>query len=131
MIRQLATRIVAAELHAHKGDEPAQCLSRVFRRLHDMVTPVVGDLGFAAVLKRAVWLSARSADAEGFPAETGLSEADLGALVEKAGATRTTRWVEEIVHEVLMLLNSFLGEKLTLRLVERAFPTSMKGGPAE
>jgi hypothetical protein len=125
-IRDLAARIVATGLHDHRELEMPQRLGKFFSRLRDIWTPMVGELGFAAVLKRAVWLAARSAEAQGFPADAALTEADFRALVEKAGADRTVRWAEEIVQQALSLLMSFLGERLTLRILERTYPGSAK-----
>jgi hypothetical protein len=121
-IRDLAARIVEADFEGRRHAEVARSLAKVFERLHDILAPMVGELGYAAVMKRAVWLAARTADAAGFPAETGLAERDLIPMVEGAGAARAVRWAEQIVEQAISLLHSFLGAPLTMRLIERAFP---------
>jgi hypothetical protein len=130
-IRDLALRVVAVSLNGHGESDTAATLAKLFKRLHDVVAPMVGELGFGAVIKRAVWLAARTANAAGFPAETGLDQSDLVPLIERAGPQRTLRWAEEIVDQTLALLHSFLGEKLTLRLAERAFPLAFRRAAAE
>jgi hypothetical protein len=113
-------------LEGREGLEAARGLARALQRLHDMLVPMVGELGFAALIKRAMWLAARTADAAGFPAEIGLAEKDLVKLVEAAGTARTVRWAQQIVEQALTLLYSFLGEPLTRRLIERAFPPTAR-----
>jgi hypothetical protein len=130
-IRELAIRVVAVSIDGHAEPDTAATLAKLFKRLHDTVAPMVGELGFAAVIKRAVWLAARTASAAGFPAETSLDQSNLAPLVGRAGAERTRRWAEEIVDQTLALLHSFLGEKLTLRLAERAFPLAFRHAAAE
>jgi hypothetical protein len=125
-IRELATHIVGAELVHYGEAERSQAFAKVFERLRDVLAPMVGELGFSAVVKRAVWLTARNGHGKGFPAETGFAIDELKVLLEREGLAHTARWAVNIVEQSISLLNSFLGESLTLKMVERAFPEAFK-----
>jgi hypothetical protein len=119
---ELASEIVEVELRQHGEAEEAQAFAEVFAKLRQALVPVVGELGYGAVLKRAVWLAARNTAPQGFPEETTLTVKDLALLLEREGLVCTTRWAAAVIGESLSLLNNFIGEKLTLRIVARAFP---------
>jgi hypothetical protein len=119
---ELATEIVEVELRQRGEADEAQAFAEVFAKLRRALVPVVGELGYAAVLNRAVWLAAQNAATQGFPPETTLTVKDLALLLEREGLVCTTRWAAAVIGESLSLLNNFIGEKLTLRIVARAFP---------
>ena len=124
-VRELAALMVEHELSAKRA-EPAEALARLFEKLRDALEPMVGNQGFAAVASRAVWLTARNGEGKGFPPETALTSRDLAALIEREGIARMGKWAIAVVEHALNLLNSFIGERLTLKVVERAFPQPVK-----
>ena len=112
-MRDLARQLLAANPTArdHRGHEAA----RVFGVLQGSLTNFAGVDGFAALMKRALALAGAAAPSlqritlgpDG--RVEGLDGIDAGAAVELAT-------------QLLSLLETFIGESLTLVLVAEAFP---------
>ena len=123
-LRDLARRLLALELnqteHLH---QEVQAALRVFEKLRSYLSTVVGTAGFQALLARAVvlataevsWLAAVRVQADA--TLEGFSEAARPQL-PKAVALGTTA----LIAQLLGLLVTFIGEALTLRLVQDLWP---------
>ena len=117
----LARRILACE--ADKGDHPqVHAVSRAVEKLHPYLTKYVGVAGFHALLVRALamakaqipWLASLQVKAdgtlEGFDAAAQMRDADDAG---KGGLALLT--------ELLGLLVTFLGEAITLHMVQEVW----------
>jgi hypothetical protein len=118
----LSARIVDDQLRARGGADAADALAAVFHELRRSVSPMIGELGYTAVLKRAIWLASRNGGGGRFPAEAVPDAALLREMVENGGTAHAREWSEAVLARLFSLLRSFIGEPLTLRLVARAFP---------
>lgn len=119
----LARRLLRHE--AVEGCQPPECPElRVSEKLRQSLSALVGVVGFRTLLARALTLAKAEApilgtlkisndgSLEGFPSAR---EAPLGAAqIDGAGAV--------LVGHLLALLCIFIGESLTLRLVQDVWP---------
>jgi hypothetical protein len=123
-MRDFAERLIAYETRANnpsKTKTPAACL--VSEKLRPHLSTLMGNLGFRALLSRALvlanadvpWLRAVHVNAEG--SFEGLDE--LGAQVDP---DEIFEGCVVLLARLLGLLVAFIGEDLTLRLVREAWP---------
>jgi hypothetical protein len=119
-MRDLARRLLRQEASAASPDgTPASATMLVSEKLRRPISTLAGSTGFLALLARA--LSLAKAEAPGLGVvrlNPDGSLAGLGTLapaeVEASGAV--------LIAQLLDLLNSFIGEALTLRLLRDAWP---------
>jgi hypothetical protein len=105
-------------------EEVARALEGVFQRLEEVMSTMVGEVGFRALMVRALHLTRRCAQAEtGLPAELVACFPEQGWVpaVKHAGAPDAEALAKLLLAIVLDLLASFIGDDLTLRLVRRAW----------
>jgi hypothetical protein len=123
-MRRLAERLVAQEtLGGNPSDPKAAVASLIDQRLRLRLAPLMGNVGFSALLSRALvlahaeapWLRAVRLNADGtLEGLDGLeAQADPAALLEGRVV---------VLARLLGLLAAFIGEKLTLGLVHEAWP---------
>jgi hypothetical protein len=123
-MRDLAERLIAYETRENKSSEtktPAACL--VGAKLRPHLAPLMGNVGFRALLSRALalanaevpWLRAVHIKADG--SFEGLDE--LGAQVDP---DEIFKGRVVLLAQLLGLLAAFIGEDLTLRLVREVWP---------
>ena len=122
-MRALAQRLLALEAASPAAtDAPLPEAARVIEKLRASLSRFAGLEGFAALLRRALAL-ARVED----PALQAVKVGQDGRLegletlfagADNAGAEATT----VIIIQLLGLLNTFVGQAITLRLVREAWP---------
>ncbi|XXY45770.1 hypothetical protein WME91_37790 [Sorangium sp. So ce269] len=127
----LSRRIIERELAGR--EDPADIAAGIegaFRRLYEVISTVIGPIGFQAVLARAVHLTRRTDP--GFGAcdvtcgETVVMKG-LSGMIEREGATQASAAAVALLGNVIALLCSFIGEDLTFRLLHRGW-TGLPGG---
>jgi len=114
--RELAERLVmfeAVSKHALEDDADATC--RVCEKLRRPLVTLTGNAGFSSLLSRALILAQREAPALG----TVQVQAD-GSMhgLQEAGAAAT----QILVTYLLSLLITFIGDTLTMRLIDDIWP---------
>ena len=124
---ELARQLIAVETTAVTS--PAQLeagVQRVFQRLHELMSSLVGPTGFSAAMRRALantpdcaWLD--PAASRGGTAGTQVIQGIAGA-VEREGTERVVECATLLLENVLGLLCSFIGNDLTVRLVRQSWP---------
>ena len=124
--RQLARRLLAYEAAAGKNSEPTESAAfRVCEKLRQPLCSLAGVAGFRSLLSRALAL----ARAEG----PGLSAVQVGADgslkgLDELGPERDKDMSNEggalLVAQLLGLLLLFIGEGITLRMVQDVWPES-------
>ena len=124
--RQRARRMLAR--HAGSALDTttvAAAASRVYDDLVRVLAPVIGDLGVAAIIDRALhlatgeypWLPSREPGAADIPFTTvidALARQDDPAVAAEAAAA--------VFEAILGLLATFIGEPLAARLVQQGWP---------
>ena len=128
--RNLAERLLAYEAAAGKNSEPTESAAfRVCEKLRQPLCSLAGVAGFRSLLSRALAL----ARAEG----PGLSAVQVGADgslkgLDELGPERDKDMSNEggalLVAQLLGLLLLFIGEGITLRLVQDVWPESACDG---
>ncbi|MGD0130279.1 MAG: hypothetical protein ABSF46_33605 [Terriglobia bacterium] len=126
MSRNLAERLLAYEAAAGKNSEPTESAAfRVCEKLRQPLCSLAGVAGFRSLLSRALAL----ARAEG----PGLSAVQVGADgslkgLDELGPERDKDMSNEggalLVAQLLGLLLLFIGEGITLRMVQDVWPES-------
>jgi len=119
-MREFAERLIAQEM-AQKSPEPAALV--VCERLRAPLATLMGTVGFAALLSRALSLAtteipglrALHVDADG--ALQGWTERKARPLPDESFEGGVT-----LLAHLLGLLATFIGENLTLRLVQEVWP---------
>ena len=123
-MRDFAERLIGYETRENKSSEtktPAAC--RASEKLRPHLATLMGNLGFRALLSRALalanaevpWLRAVHVNADG--SLEGLDE--LGAQVDP---DEIFEGCVVLLAQLLGLLVAFIGEDLTLRLVREVWP---------
>jgi hypothetical protein len=110
--REIAGRDTAADIGA--------ALENAFGRLHRLMSSLVGNVGFAAVMSRAVHVTQpRCPCIEAAELEIGetLRMRGLAAAIERDGADPVVACAAELLGTTLDLLCAFIGEELTLRII--------------
>lgn len=128
VVRELARRLVAIETNrSERAEGNAHGALSVFEKLRSHLSRLVGVAGFQALLSRALalaktefgWLEAvrvqADATLEGFHEAAQRQPAE--AVVDGSAALLT---------QLLVLLVTFIGEALTLRLVKDAWPDAQE-----
>lgn len=120
----LASQLISAERTAGApGDTEARAAFRVCEKLRTPLSTLAGAAGYCSLLRRAwvlakpeaPWLEGLQIDPEGSVRFSATKEAQL-ASEEAAQAARA------LIDELLKLLVTFIGEALTLRLVQDVWP---------
>lgn len=121
-MRGLALRLLAVEATKQSAvGEPVHEGVRVCEKLQIVVTRFAGSDGFASLLRRALALAAAEVPAlQTVKLQPDAFLEGCGQVVE--AATGGSDGVVAIVAHLLGLLETFVGEPLTLRLVREAWP---------
>jgi hypothetical protein len=128
--RHLAQRLLAYEAVAGKNSEPAESAAfRVCAKLRRPLTILAGVAGFRSLLSRALALSTAEAPS--------LSAVQVAADGSLKGLDELTSQIDEkqardrgaiLIAQLLGLLLTFIGEGLTLRLVQDVWPEAAFNG---
>ena len=124
--RNLAERLLAYEAAAGKNSEPTESAAfRVCEKLRQPLCSLAGVAGFRSLLSRALAL-ARAED----PSLSGVRVGADGSLkgLHELGPQKDKDMSEEggalLIAQLLGLLLTFIGEGLTLRMVQDVWPES-------
>jgi hypothetical protein len=121
----LARRIVEFHLQGRHGpSHHAEGIEAAFRRLHDVVTRLIGPGGFRAVMERAVHLSRAECpwlEGTAVVVDTTVVLRDLAGVVEREGPERVKDGAVVLFGTVISLLRTLIGDGLTLSLVSRSW----------
>lgn len=130
-MRNLARSLIAAERRKNDSeDTEARAAFRVCEKLRQSLSALAGAVGFRTLLTRALalakteapWLAQIKVGPSG-----SLSIPDtLGSETDESAAAKGG---EALVAQVLELLATFIGEALTLRLVQQIWPKTALDAP--
>jgi hypothetical protein len=112
----LAQRLISFEVAAEnisKAEIPTACI--VSEKLRYPLSTLVGTLGFRSLLMRALTLAKREASIL-----DGVQVKDDGSLEGLTGETMEAG--EVLIAHLIGLLETFIGEDLTLRLLDEVWP---------
>jgi len=119
----LAQRLLAYEAVAGENSEPAEsAASRVFAKLRRPLITLAGLAGFRSLLSRALTLA--RADAPDLSAVEVAADGSLKGLDELASQAQeeTQEGGVVLLTQLIGLLLTFIGNDLTLRLVQDVWP---------
>jgi hypothetical protein len=129
--RHLAQRLLAYEAVAGENSEAAESAAfRVFAKLRRPLITLAGLAGFRSLLSRALTL-ARAED----PSLSAVQVAADGSLkgLDELGSQTDKEQARDggviLIAQLIGLLLIFIGERLTLRLVQDVWPEAAFDGP--
>lgn len=122
--RHLAQRLLAYEAVAGESSEPAESAAfRVCAKLRRPLTTLAGVAGFRSLLSRALTLA--RAEAPSLSAVQVAADGSVKGLDELASQTDKEQARDGgviLIAQLIGLLRTFIGEGLTLRLVQDVWP---------
>jgi hypothetical protein len=127
--RHLAQRLLAYEAVAGENSEPAESAAfRVFAKLRLALITLAGLAGFRSLLSRALTLA--RADAPDLSAVEVAADGSLKGLDELASQAQeeTQEGGVVLLTQLIGLLLTFIGNDLTLRLVQDVWPEAAFDG---
>jgi hypothetical protein len=128
-LRQVAQRLLALEAAAgNTADAHASPTFRVCEKLRQSLSRFMGVAGFRSLLSRALalasdevrWLKAVHVTADG-------SLEGLGELAGQLSQNEIAQGGALLIAQLIGLLLTFIGEALTVRLVQEAWPEISSG----
>jgi hypothetical protein len=131
-IQLLARQIIDRETAGRETPaDVAQGLEGAFQRLYQLMSTLVGHVGFGAVMSRAVHLTNAGRPTLGVELQVTKAGAIMGLPehIEREGAAHAVAYAADLLANVIALLCDFIGEHLTFRLVARIW-TDLPGGHA-
>ena len=122
--RHLAQRLLAYEAVAGESSEPAESAAfRVCAKLRRPLTTLAGVAGFRSLLSRALTLA--RAESSSLSAVQVAADGSVKGLDELASQTDKEQARDGgviLIAQLIGLLRTFIGEGLTLRLVQDVWP---------
>jgi hypothetical protein len=129
-MRDLAQRLLACETAAGKTSEPSELAAfRACARLRQPLTTLAGVAGFRSLLSRALTLA--RAEAPNLSGVQVAADGSLKGLDEFASQTDKEQARDGgviLLAQLIGLLLTFIGEGLTLRLVQDVWPEAAFNG---
>jgi hypothetical protein len=129
--RHLAERLLTYEAVAGENSEPTQSAAfRVCAKLRAPLITLAGVAGFRSLLSRALTLA--RAEAPSLTAVHVAADGSLKGLDELKAQIDKEQARDEgaiLIAQLLGLLFTFIGEGLTLRVVQSEWPEASVGGP--
>ncbi len=113
--RDLARRLVTQEVAAEVSDEDRSSTCRVCEKLRRPLITLTGSAGYRSLLARALTLAKRES-----PALSAVQVKDDSSLEGLEGEAVQANVI--LIIQLLGLLTTFIGEPLTLRLVQDVWP---------
>lgn len=113
--KELADRLVAFEAIQPVSDEDRMATCRVCEKLRRPLSRLMGPAGFSSLLSRALTLAQRDAPALDRVRVT--TTGALEGLLDEAAQASSA-----LVAYLIELLTTFIGESLTLRLLQDIWP---------
>jgi hypothetical protein len=128
--RHLAQRLLTYEALAGENSEPAEtAASRVCERLRQPLITLAGVAGFRSLLSRALTLArAEAPSLNTVEVEADGSVKGLGDLASQIDKEQTRDGGAILIAQLIGLLLTFIGEGLTLRLVQDVWPEAVFDG---
>lgn len=129
-VRALAQEIIDRETAGREAPaEVAQALEGVFQRLYQLMSTLVGHVGFAYVMSRADHLTKAAGPALRWELQVTTTGTIVGLAehIEREGAAQVVTYAVDLLANVIALLCAFIGDDLTFRLVGRIW-TDLPGG---
>jgi hypothetical protein len=125
-VREVSGRVIDDELGALPAARFGDAIEHAFVTLYELLSPLVGEVGFQAVLQRALhltvpkhpWLAAIETHRV---AGTSPVVSGWGAVFGARQAAEGRECAVHLFAQVLALLCSFIGEELTFRLIGRVW----------
>jgi hypothetical protein len=116
-------------------DSDSEALVRAARSAHDdlagVLVPLIGDLGLKALSARALHLTKRDYPLDNLVEGNGEMSEALGEWLEQLDAERVAEAGPAMLTALGGLLNTFIGEGLTLRLLRKAWPEGFSDSATE
>jgi hypothetical protein len=130
--RHLAQRLLTYEAVAGKNSEPASSAAfRVCAKLRGPLTTLAGVAGFRSLLSRALMLA--RAEAPSLSVVQIAADGSLEGLDELEPQIDKEQARDDgaiLIAQLLGLLRTFIGEGVTIRLVQDVWPEAAFDGPA-
>ena len=133
IMRRLARRIAAIEGASNQFGASKGTAFNVCEKLRASLSPLVGVAGFRSLLSRAIVLA--SADVDWLKKLAVMPDGSLTTPEAAAGLSEDeiARGERVLIAHLVGLLITFIGEALTLRLLEEAWPevsrSDLSSGP--
>ena len=129
--RDLALRLLACETAAGKTSEPSELAAfRVCARLRQPLITLAGVAGFRSLLSRALTLArAEAPSLKAVQVAADGSVKGLDELGSQTGKEQASDGGAILIAQFLGLLLTFIGEGLTLRLIQDVWPEAGLRGP--
>ena len=132
--RGLARKVLARRAGAAvDATAVAAAASRAYNDLAQMLAPVIGDVGVAAMTDRALHLAARH-----FPwlpaRDPGSADTPFTQVVDalrRQDSTEAAAAAAAVLAAILGLLATFIGTPLAVRLVRQAWPDALSSADTE
>jgi hypothetical protein len=125
-LQELALRLLEHETtNSGNSDEPVKAIEFCCQRLHDRLDRLIGAGGFRALLNRALYLAKKKyAWLEGVGIEDypGCGFKDLREAVKGKKPATVNEANALILANVIWLLVTFIGEDITIGLIQEAWP---------
>lgn len=125
LMRNFAERLVACESQPTKSSgSPAPVVFHVCEKLRPHLTTLIGKGGFGALVSRALALS--SAEAPGLRAVQVQADGTLalgGEVGEPGNGEKLAEGGVVLLAQMLGLLEAFIGQNLTVRMLCEVWPT--------
>jgi hypothetical protein len=123
-MRELARQLIGFESRGAKSSEPARpAAALVCEKLRPILATLIGNGGFRGLLSRAVALA--SAEVPWLNGVHVMSDGVLEGLDPLSKQIEPRKFADGsivLVAQLLGLLNAFIGETLTVRFVQEAWP---------
>ena len=128
--RRLAQRLLACEAVAGGNSEPAESAAfRVCAKLRQPLTIFAGLAGFRSLLSRALTLArAEAPSLSAVQVAADGSVKGLDELASQTGKEQAGDGGDSLVAQLIGLLLTFIGEGLTLRLIQDVWPEAAFDG---
>ncbi len=125
MLRQIAHRLMTQQVRTrHDADELASAAVNVYATLLNTLSPLLGDIGSSALLRRSLKLTEAT-----YPCYTEVRVADQDGLLNAVGACLRKQPLDvawdasvAVLTAYIELLATFIGERLTWQLLHEAWP---------
>ena len=125
-LQKLALRLLEHEAtRLGNFNEPVQAIELCCRRLHDRLDRLIGAGGFRALLNRALYLAKKKyawLEGVGIEDHPGSGFKDLREAVKGKKPATVNEACTLILANVIWLLVTFIGEDITIGLIQEAWP---------
>jgi hypothetical protein len=125
-LQKLAQRLIEHEAtKTGNPDEPVKAIESCCQRLHDRLDRLIGAGGFRALLNRALYLAKKKyawLEGVGIEDDPGCEFKDLREAVKGKKPVTVNEACTLILANVIWLLVTFIGEDITIGLIQEAWP---------